>query len=155
MTVARAETIRMPRRLPVATETTRDDVLALEKRFWDAMRSKDAKRAQQMTDDSCIVVGAQGVSSIDGPTMAKLTKEGPWELEQYSFDEPSAQVRFVGPDVAIVAYSVGERVTVDGETLEFDVNDASVWVRRDGAWRCALHTESLSGDPYGRDRLRA
>ena len=59
----------------------------------------------------------------------------------------------LGPeDVAIVAYKVNERVVVDGKTLPIEANDSSVWVCRDGEWLCALHTESLAGDPYGRDR---
>jgi hypothetical protein len=38
-----------------------------------------------MTDDRCIIVGAQGVSAIDRPTLETLTVEGGWELKQYSF----------------------------------------------------------------------
>ncbi|MEO7102620.1 MAG: hypothetical protein ABI311_04630 [Gemmatimonadaceae bacterium] len=45
-----------------------------------------------------------------------------------------------------------ETVVVDGKTIQLTANDASVWVRRDGEWRCALHTESVAGDPFGRDR---
>jgi hypothetical protein len=136
------------------TERTagKQTLLDLEKRFWDAMRTKDAGTAAQMTDDGCIVVGAQGVSAVDQKTMGKLTTEGEWQLQQFSFDERSTQVRFVNEDVAIVAYKVNERVVVDGKTLPIEANDSSVWVRRNGEWRCALHTESLAGDPYGRDR---
>lgn len=134
------------------TEAQKQDMLGLEREFWDAMQRKDPKTAERMTDDGCIVVGAQGVSAIDRKTMAKLTTEGEWELTQYSFDDKSAQVRFIGDDVAIVAYKVNERVVVDKKTLPIEANDASVWVRRNGEWLCALHTESLAGDPYGRDR---
>jgi uncharacterized protein (TIGR02246 family) len=128
------------------------ELLDVEKRFWDAMKRKDAHAAEQMTDDDCIIVGAQGVSQIDRKTMAKLTTEGQWELEQYTFDSTTSRVRFISDDVAIVAYKVDERVVVDGTTLPLAANDSSVWVRRDGKWLCALHTESLAGDPYGRDR---
>ena len=116
------------------------------------MKEKDAAAASALTDDQCVIVGAQGVSAIDAKTMAKLTSEGQWELEQFSFDEQKRQIRFLTDDIAIVAYPVRERVVVDGETLPVVANDSSVWVRRDGQWRCALHTESLAGDPYGRDR---
>ena len=84
--------------------------------------------------------------------MAKLTAEGKWQLHQYVIEDKNAQVRFVADDVAIVAYKVTERVTVDGQTIPIEANDSSVWVKRDGEWLCALHTESLAGDPYGRDR---
>lgn len=128
------------------------ELFDVERRFWDAMKAKDARVAEQLTDDNCIIVGAQGVSEIDRKTMAKLTAEGQWELKQYSFDQANAHVRFIDDDVAIVAYKVNERVVVDGKTLPIEANDSSVWIRRDGAWLCALHTESLAGDPYGRDR---
>jgi uncharacterized protein (TIGR02246 family) len=133
-----------------AAET--NELLKIEHRFWNAMQTKDAGVAQEMTDDGCIVVGAQGVSAIDAETMGKLTTEGKWQLDDYSFDEKNAQVRMLSDDVAIVAYKVSERVVVDGKELPIEANDSSVWVRRDGKWLCALHTESLSGDPYGRDK---
>jgi hypothetical protein len=47
---------------------------------------------------------------------------------------------------------VREQLTVDGNPLTLEAADASTWVRRDGRWVCALHTESIAGDPFGRDR---
>jgi hypothetical protein len=134
------------------TEAQKQEVLDVERRFWDAMKTKDAAGAQRMTDDGCIIVGAQGASAIDSKTMGKLTSEGQWVLKQFSIDSQNAHVKFVGDDVAIVAYKVSESVVVDGKTMPLEANDASVWVRRNGDWVCALHTESLAGDPYGRDR---
>ena len=132
--------------------THEQELVDVERRFWNAMKEKDAAAASELTDEQCVIVGAQGVSAIDAQTMAKLTSEGQWELEQYSFDEQKRQIRFLTDDIAIVAYPVRERVIVDGETLPIVANDSSVWVRRDGQWRCALHTESLAGDPFGRDK---
>lgn len=128
------------------------EVLEQERRFWDAMRDKDGEAASEMTADSCIVVGAQGVSAVDKKTMAKLTNEGDWELERYTFDESTAQVQFLNEDVALVAYKVKEKLMVDGKPVNLEANDASVWVRKNGEWRCAMHTESLVGDPFGRDK---
>lgn len=136
----------------MTTPSQKQQVLDVEKRFWDAMKKKDAQTAARMTDDGCIVVGAQGASAIDSKTMGKLTSEGAWELKRYAIDDKNAEVRFVGDDVAIVAYKVNEQVVVDGKTLPIEANDASVWVRRGGDWLCALHTESLAGDPYGREK---
>ena|SRR5215213_7964923 len=132
--------------------TKEQGVLDIERRFWDAMKAKDATATARMTDDGCIIVGAQGISAIDAKTMGKLTEEGKWELENYTFDEKNTQVRFITDDIAVVAYNVTERVVVDGQTLPVVANDSSVWVRKDGEWLCALHTESLAGDPFGRDR---
>lgn len=55
-------------------------------------------------------------------------------------------------DFAFVAYQVHEELTVEGQRVSFDAADSSVWVRRGAQWKCAMHTESLLGDPYGRDR---
>ena len=57
-------------------------------------------------------------------------------------------------DVAVVAYVVTEELTVENKPVTLKAADSSTWVRRDGRWVCAVHTESLSGDPFGRDRSR-
>ena len=139
----------------MTNESRREEVLEVERRFWEAMRKKDAQEAARMTDDGCIVVGAQGAASIDAKSMGKMTSVGKWQLNRFSIDDRNAQVRFVSDDIAIVAYKVNEEVVVDGKTLPIEANDSSVWVRKNGEWLCALHTESLAGDPYGRDRKPA
>ena len=131
------------------------ELLELERRFWNAMRDKDGRTAAEMTNDSCIVVGAQGVSAINPDTMARLTREGDWELERYIFDESTAEVQFLNDDVALVAYKVQEKLTVEGKPVNLEANDSSVWVRRNGGWLCAMHTESVAGDPFGRDRVKS
>ncbi|MDQ2767467.1 MAG: nuclear transport factor 2 family protein [Gemmatimonadota bacterium] len=139
----------------MATQTKEQEIIETEQRFWDAMQTKDGEAAARLTDDGCIIVGAQGVSAIDRKSMQKMTKEGKWELKQFSFNEKTRQVRFISDDVAIVGYTVNEEIVVEGKALQFDAHDSSVWVRHDGEWRCALHTESPAGDPFGRDKQPA
>jgi uncharacterized protein (TIGR02246 family) len=134
----------------MAVQSQEQELLDVEKKFWDAMKGNNTQAAGNMTDDGCIIVGAQGVSAIDAKAMAKMTTEGKWELKQYSFDEKSQHVRFRTDDIAIVAYKVNEDVVMEGKKIPLEANDSSVWVRRDGEWRCALHTESVAGDPFGR-----
>ncbi|MBA2684777.1 MAG: nuclear transport factor 2 family protein [Gemmatimonadaceae bacterium] len=136
----------------MTTQTKEQELIETEQAFWDAMKSKDGNAAQELTDDGSIIVGAQGVSAIDRKSMARMTAEGKWELKEFSFNEKTRQVRFLTDDIAIVAYSVNERIVVEGKELQFDAHDSSVWIRRDGEWRCALHTESPAGDPFGRDK---
>jgi hypothetical protein len=116
------------------------------------MKDRDVKTAAQMTDYPCIVAGPQGVASIDEKTFASMMGGGAWTLKDFSLGEP--QVRMISDDVAIVAYKVKESLSVEGEPVTLEAADASVWVRRDGRWLCAMHTESPSGDPYGRDRQK-
>lgn len=126
------------------------ELLDREKRYWDAIQDKDTETAMELSDDSCIVVGAQGVGALDRDKLGQMLKEASYELTSYTFDDKQFQVQQVADNVAIVAYNVREDLVVDGKALSLEAYDASVWVLRDGQWRCALHTESLKGDPFGR-----
>jgi hypothetical protein len=61
----------------------------------------------------------------------------------------------VADDVAVVAYKVKEELTVDGKPLKLEAADASTWIRSEGRWLCAMHSEAITGDPFGRDRRPA
>ena len=128
------------------------ELRALERRYWDAVQRKDSDEAIELSDDSCIVVGAQGVGAIDRDQLGKMLQAASYELKSYAFDDKQFQVRQIADNVAIVAYPVHEELIVDGKPTKLDAFDASVWVRRNGKWQCALHTESVRGDPFGRDK---
>ena len=136
------------------SKTNVDDKLkALETQYWSAIKDRDSSAAALLSAEPCLVVGAQGVAELDRKTLARTLDEGRFELED--FDLENVHVRRLGDDVAIVAYQVKEDLVVEGETVRLKAFDSSVWVRRDGKWLCALHTESLEGDPYGRSRAAA
>jgi hypothetical protein len=126
------------------------ELLDLETQFWQCMKDKDIDAALKLTNDPCIVAGAQGVAQIDKKTFAGMMKSGAWTL--HDFDLKDVKVQQLSDDVAVIGYKVQEKLTVDGKPLTLDAADASTWVRKDGRWVCALHTESVAGDPYGRDR---
>jgi uncharacterized protein (TIGR02246 family) len=122
----------------------------LEKQYWTAIRDRDVQAAMRLTDDPCIVTTAQGVGRIAREAFAGMLQAGGWTLHEFTFSD--MQVRILSEGVAIVAYRVKELMTVDGKSITLDAADSSTWVRRDGQWMCALHTEALIGDPFGRDK---
>ncbi|CAN5132452.1 hypothetical protein BH10PSE9_BH10PSE9_15440 [soil metagenome] len=126
------------------------EILGLEEQFWQSMIDKDVKAALKLTADPCIVTGAQGVARIDAKTFAKMMEGGTWELHGYKFSD--VKVEKISDDVAVIGYKVREDLTVDGKKLTMEAADASTWVRKGESWVCALHTEAVLGDPYGRDR---
>ena len=132
---------------PTATER---DLLALEERYWQAIKDKDAATAASLSDEPCIITGAQGVRQVDKQTLTQMMQAASYELHRFTIDD--AQVRMLGDDVAVLAYNVHEDLTVDGKPVSLDAAEASTWVRRNGRWLCALHSESVKGDPFGRDR---
>lgn len=126
-------------------------LLELERKYWQAIKERDVEGAMRLTDDPCIVAGASGVASVNHESFARIMSGAKYTLHDFELKD-DAKVRMIGKDVAILAYKVHEDLTVEGKPVALDAADASIWVRHDGKWLCALHTESLLGDPYGRDR---
>lgn len=133
--------------------TPEKKLLELERTYWKAIKDRDIDVLLSMTEDPCIVTGPQGVERIDHQTYAGMMKSSSWTLEDFELKD--ALVQMVAPDVAIVAYTVKESLTVDGKALTLEAADSSTWVRRDGRWVCTLHSEAIAGDPFGRDRKAA
>lgn len=132
------------------SDALEQELLDLEKQFWTSMKNKDYAGALKLANDPCLVAGPQGVSSIDKKTFEKVMKAGNWTLHDFELRDP--KVQRISDDVAIIGYNVHEKLTVDGRPITLDAADASTWVRKNGQWTCVMHTESLFGDPYGRDR---
>jgi uncharacterized protein (TIGR02246 family) len=132
------------------TQTAEREVLELEKQYWKAVQQKDVDTAVRLTDDPCIVAGSRGVSRVDREALVAMMQKAPYTLN--AFEVKDAEVRLLRDDVAILAYKVEEKLTVEGEPVTLEAADTSVWIRRDGRWVCAMHSESLQGDSFGRDR---
>jgi hypothetical protein len=127
------------------------ELLDLERQYWQAIKDKDAATAMRLSDEPCIVAGAQGVGRLAKAELSAMIDNASYTLESFELKD-DVQVEMLGDDVALLAYKVHEELIVDDERVAIDAADSSVWVRRDGRWVCALHTESLAGDPFGRDR---
>ena len=132
------------------TKDLKSEILDLENQYWSALKENDMATAAKLTADPCIVTGAQGAARVDKKTFEKMMKEPAWTLLNYEIK--NAEVQQLNEDVAVIGYNVHEVVRYEGEDLTLDAADASTWVKKNGKWVCALHTESLLGDPFGRDR---
>ena len=133
----------------MSTKTIECELIELEKQYWQAIKAGDFDGALRLTDDPCIVAGASGVSRIDNATFRDMMKDVPWTLQSFEF-KGNSEVRMLGDDVGILAYTIHEVMTVDGKPTEFDAAHSSTWLKRNGKWVCAMHTESIAGDPFGR-----
>lgn len=132
--------------------TLANELLDLEKQYWQAIKERDADTAIRLTDEECIVTGAQGVNRVNRSDFREMMKQAPYELHAFELKDP--EVQQIRDDVVVLAYKVHEELTVDGKPVKLDAADASTWIRRGDRWLCALHTESITGDPFGRDRKR-
>jgi hypothetical protein len=80
-----------------------------------------------------------------------MLKSANWTINEFEISD-DVQVLRPSDDVAVVGYKVREKATVDGKPVSLEAADASTWVKRGSRLLCALHTESITGDPFGRDR---
>lgn len=126
-------------------------IIDLENGFWGTMKTRDVAKALSMMAETCIVTGAQGVAALQKDSFAKMMSEGKWELVDYSFSD--IHVLFPNPATAVIGYKVTEDIIIEGKQLKFTAADASVWVQEKDIWLCVLHTESIAGDPFGRDKI--
>ncbi len=123
---------------------SKDEIVALEKAYWEAMKRKDGKRTSQLSGEVSLTTGARGVTSIPKEKMGKMTEEGNWSLESYAFED--VEVVTPAPDVAIIAYKVKQKVTMDGKEKEFRAADSSTWIRGKDGWECCAHSETILQD---------
>lgn len=123
---------------------TKDEIIALEKEYWDAMKRKDGTRTSQLSGKLALTTGARGVTTIPKDKMGKMTEEGSWTLESYTFDD--IEVVTPAPDVAIIAYTVTQNVTMDGKAQKLRAADSSTWIRGPSGWECHAHSEAFLSD---------
>lgn len=136
------------------TPPPKQELLELERRYWKAIQTGDVETATRLTDFPCLINGSRGFGAIDQTTFTRMMGDRSYSIDRVELSD-DAEVRFLGDDVALVAYEVHEEVTVNGQPLALEASESSTWVRRDGHWACAQHSEALSGDPFGRDKLAA
>lgn len=120
---------------------TREEIIALEKSYWDAVRAKDGDRTAKLSAKSSLVTGPRGVIRIPKEKMGKMTEEGSWTLESYDFE--NIEVSTPAPDVALIAYTVRQSVTMDGKAKDLRAADSSVWIRGPNGWECHAHSETF------------
>ena len=128
----------------MSAKPTKADIIALETAYWDAMLAKDGARTAKLSGKTALVSGAQGVMSISKSKMEEMTKTGDWTLESYEFDD--VEVATPTEDVAIIVYTVRQKVTMKGKPQELRAADASTWIRGKDGWECHSHSETILTD---------
>ena len=120
------------------------EIIALEKAYWDAMKAKDGGETAKLSGAKSLVTGAKGVMSIDKAKMGEMTESSDWKLESYEFDD--VKVVTPAPNVAIIAYTVRQKVQMKGKSQELRAADSSTWVRGAEGWECHAHSETYLQD---------
>lgn len=123
---------------------TKEEIVTLEKDYWDAIQRKDGQRTTQLSGKVALTTSPYGVAVIPKSKMGEMTVDGLWTVESFEFED----VEVVTPkeDVAIIAYTVKQKVTMDGKRQELRAADTSTWIRGAGGWECHAHSETFLPD---------
>jgi hypothetical protein len=140
---------------PTRSQTITDqELLALEREYWDAIKARDARTVNRLTHVDSTVAGASGVSGWNPDAVARAFDKPDYTVKSYRIDPQTVRINSIADGVVSIAYGVHEDIEMaDGRPVRLDAFDASVWKMTDNGWVCVLHTESLKGDPFGRDRM--
>ena len=124
--------------------TAESTLINLEKKFWQSMVDEDTDTALGLLAEPSLMVSAQGAMQFDHEQYRKMAEQGNMVIK--SFELSDVNVMFANDDTAVLTYRVrqamAERGEDDSEAVEQQMADSSVWMRKDGEWRCFMHTET-------------
>ena len=116
------------------------EIERLERAFWQSLVDRDADAARGMLASEALMVSAHGSMRFDPAQYEKMLLDPQHGLLEYTLSD--MDVLFASDDVAIATYRAHQKMRMDGREMDQDVVDSSTWVKVDGAWKCAAHTES-------------
>ena len=140
---------------PTMTRTISDqELLALERSYWDALKERDFRTIGRLTAEDSTVAGASGVAGVNPSSIQKQIESAPYTIKDYRIDPQTVRINRLCDDAVAITYGVHEDLEVDGKPVKLDAFDSSVWKKTANGWTCVLHTESIKGDAFGRDRMQ-
>ncbi len=117
-------------------------LVALENQFWQSMVDQDTDTALKLLCEPALMVSAHGAMKFDHSGYRRMAEQGTMVVN--SFDLTDIEVVFPNDSTAILSYHVRQGMAPRGKgaTTEQHMNDTSTWVKTEGGWRCAIHTET-------------
>jgi hypothetical protein len=110
-------------------------VQELEREVWDAWARRDEAGLRRLHDEDYVVADREGFFEWGA------VLEGFPASELASFDFRSVMARQVSEDVVALLLRVTAEWGIAPPRRAMEVSVASVWVRRDGAWKSVLRHE--------------
>lgn len=128
--------------MPTPNQTPDQMLIDLENKFWQSLVDQDSDTAVALLTESALIVSTQGAMQFDHASYRKMAEQGPRVLT--SFKLSKMQVVFPNDSTAVLTYQVRQEVAQRGNDKRNveEMNDSSTWVKTNGEWRCAMHTET-------------
>ena len=120
--------------------TTQDEIMALERKFWQSMMDMDVDTAVSLLDEQSTAASAHGIHYFDPAEYKTMALSGDARITSFEFFDE--RVIFPILDVAIASYKARQSFTMGGRSHTMVVYDTTTWVRKDGKWVASAHTET-------------
>ena len=127
--------------MTTATDLRRE-LFDLEKQYWEASKRGDSAELDRLTADKFTFVMGEGILSFRRPEFVEMMATEGIKITGYSLDEQTAHLHQITADVALLAYMSHIDYEEGGVQREGDSYTISLWVNRDGTWRCAAVTDT-------------
>ena len=119
----------------------RDQLMALEKDSWEAMKTRNRAVIRRLLPDDCLQIYADGTRYTKSEFLDYIAN---YRLDDYEI-EPTYGMRMISPDAALLIYRVTSRGRARFDRMNTGkVLATSVYVRRDGKWGSVLYQETPS-----------
>lgn len=127
--------------------TSAADIMKLETEFWQSLVDGKPQKAGALLTGTATSVAMSGIHHFSPAEYVTLAEQGPAKVTGFSFSKE--KVLFPVADVAIATYEVAQTIQMNGQSQEMVCLDTTTWVRRDGRWLAAVHTETCKQDQQG------
>jgi hypothetical protein len=128
---------------PVAAAPTKDAIMAIETKAWEAWKAHDGKYFEDMLTDNTIGMDEKG--RTDKAAIVKLIADPGCVVKSYSLSDD--QMTALGPDAALITYKAAQDVECGGHAVPAVIWAASVFIRSGDKWKAAYHNEMTVPDP--------
>jgi hypothetical protein len=128
---------------PTAAAPTKESLLALENRAFEAWKTKDGKFFESFLTDNFQMFSPDG--RVDKAASVKWISENKCEVKSYAISD--GDMHAAGPDVAIHTFKASQDVTCEGKKDPANVWGATIFVRSGNEWKAVFHNTAPVGDP--------
>lgn len=113
-----------------------NNIVELEKKYWNAMAIHDYETLKELTKFPCIVAGKQGVMTVNEAAFKKMFDQGgSKKVKVKVISETQVETE---DNFGLIAYLI--ELDYDGQSMKCACT--STWIKVDNKWLCAMHTES-------------
>ena len=116
------------------------EIMKLEAEFWQAMADQRPEQAAALLAAEAVSVAMFGIHHFSPGEYLSMAQTGPAKLTFFEFS--NEKVIFPIADVAVATYEVKQIFEMDGQSHEMICFDTTTWVRNNGRWLAAAHTET-------------